>query len=332
MTNRHDSPHVLVTFAADERQRAIIGGVLGEAASVTYLGDLEDERRAAELAQTAVLISRVPGEELRDEEWPTLSGLRLLQLISAGVEHVPFAYLPLELTVAGNAGGYAEPMAEHILAMILALAKRLCPQQHLLQEGVFDQETLNRELRGRSCAILGLGGVGRATLPLLRALGMRVLAVTRRGASDADVDFVGTLDDLETVLRSADVVLICLPLTRRTRGLIGARELGWMRPEAILVNVARGPIIDEAALYRHLLDHPGFLAGLEAWWGEPFVGGRFRAAHPFLELPNVLGCPHNSGLVPGSLDVGVRRAAENVRRFVLGQAIVGRADRGDYIA
>ena len=87
-----------------------------------------------------------------------------------------------------------------------------------------------------------------------------------------------------------------------------------------------------AALYRHLLDHPEFMAGLEVWWEEPFVDDRFRVAHPFLELPNVLGCPHNSGIVTGSLDAGVQRAAENVRRFLLGEAIVGRAERDDYIA
>jgi phosphoglycerate dehydrogenase-like enzyme len=328
--NLPGQPHVLVTFAADEAARDLIVDVLGEVSSVAHLEDASAERRGVELALADVLLASVPGEELHAEEWPLLARARLLQLISAGVEHVPFACLPQDLQVAGNVGGYAEPMAEHALAMILALAKRLCQQQRELQRGVFDEETLNRELRGRTCAILGLGGVGRATVPLVRALGMRVLAVNRRGTSDEQVDFVGTLADLETVLRSADVVVVSLPLTRDTRGLLGARELAWLRPDAILVNVARGPIIEEEALYRHLLDHPQFMAGLEVWWDEPFRDGRFHVAHPFLDLPNVLGCPHNSGTVPGSLDVGVRRAAENVRRFLLGEAIVGRAEPRDY--
>src|SRR5664280_1642587 len=211
--NVRESPHVLVTYAADERQRDIIAGVLGDAASVAHLGDLAGKRRAAELAKAEVLIAWFPDAELRAEDWPALAGLRLLQLISAGVEHVPFARLPRELLVAGNVGGYAEPMAEHILAMILALAKRLCQQQRALERGIFDQETLNRELCGRTCAILGLGGVGRATLPLVRALGMRVLAITSHGTSDEEVDFVGSLDDLEMVLRGADVVVVSLPLT-----------------------------------------------------------------------------------------------------------------------
>jgi phosphoglycerate dehydrogenase-like enzyme len=329
--NAPGQPHVLVTFAADGAARDLIAGVLGEISTVAHLEDAGAGRRAAELALADVLLASEPGAELRAEEWPLVARARLLQLISAGVEHVPFARLPRALLVAGNVGGYAEPMAEHVLAMILALAKRLCQQQRELQRGVFDQETLNRELRGKSCAILGLGGVGRATVPLVRALGMRVLAVNQSGSSDEQVDFVGTLADLETVLRGADVVVVSLPLTKRTRGLLGARELAWLRPDAILVNVARGPIIEEAALYRHLREHPDCMAGLEVWWDEPFADGHFRSTHPFLELPNVLGCPHNSGMVPGSLDVGVRRAAENVRRFLLGEAILGEAEPRDYI-
>lgn len=326
-----EHPRVLVTFAADDERRAIVTAVLGDVAAVVYLGDVADEERSAELRCAEVLYSWVPGEELRDDEWSAFSRLRFVQILSAGVEHVPFERLPRELLVAGNAGGYAEPMAEHILAMMLALAKRLCFEHRELQRGIFNQETPNRELRGKTCAILGLGGVGRATLPLVRALGMRVVAINSSGQTREAVDFIGTLDDLEAVLRQADVVVISLPLTRLTRGLIGARELGYMRPDAIFVNVARGPIVDEEALYRHLLDHPDFLAGLEVWWDEPFVDGRLHVRRPFLELPNVLGCPHNSGIVPGWLDAGVRRAAENVRRYVLGQAVVGLAEHDEYL-
>ena len=326
-----DHPRVLVTFTADERLRDVVRGVLGDVAEVAYLGDVADEDRVVALARAHVLLASVPDEELRGHEWPALARVRFLQIVSAGVEHVPFARLPRTLTVAGNAGAYAEPMAEHIVAMVLALAKRLGPAHEELRRGVFDQDKPSRELRGATCAVVGLGGVGRATLPLLRALSMRVLAINSRGVTDADVDFVGTLDDLEMVLRDAHVVVLSLPLTRRTRGLLGARELGWMRPDAMLVNVARGPLIDEAALYAHLLDRPDFRAGLEVWWDEPFTDGRLHVRHPFLELPNVLGCPHNSGIVPGWLDVGVRRAAENVRLFLLGHDVVGLAQPEDYL-
>ena len=326
-----EQPRVLVTFDADERLRDIVQDVLGDVATPAYLGDAGDGQRVAALRQADVLLASLPDEEMRGAEWAALSGVRFLQIVSAGVEHVPFARLPRTLPVAGNAGAYAEPMAEHIVALILALAKRLRAGHEELRRGLFDQDRPSRELRGATCGIIGLGGVGRATVPLLRALGMRVLAINSHGVSAAKVDFIGTSDDLEAVLRDSDVVVISLPLTRHTRGLLGARELAWMKPQAILVNVARGPIVDEEALYRRLLDQPDFTAGLEVWWDEPFSDGRFRTGHPFVDLPNVLGCPHNSGIVPGWLEVGVHRAGENVRRFIVGEPVLGLAEHEAYI-
>ncbi len=134
------------------------------------------------------------------------------------------------------------------------------------------------------------------------------------------------------MLAAADVLVISLPLTLATRGLIGARQLALMKPDAIVVNVARGPIIDQKALYEHLRTHPEFSAGIDTWWNEPAGGALFRTDYPFIELPNVLGSPHNSSIVPGTMLSAARLAAENARRYLRGEAVTGLIRRSDYAA
>jgi glycerate dehydrogenase len=217
----------------------------------------------------------------------------------AGVERLRFADRLVDLRdmVAANAGAYAEPMAEHAAAMALAVAKRLLVEHAALARGAFNQFAPNRMLAGGVCGVLGFGGIGAATARLMRGLGMRIHAIRRSGGTDEAADWLGTPDRLGALLASADVLMVSGPLTRATRGLVGARELALMKEAAILVNLARGEILDEEALYAHLRSHPRFTACLDAWWVEPVRHGAFRMDHPFMTLPNVIGSPHNSASV-----------------------------------
>jgi phosphoglycerate dehydrogenase-like enzyme len=227
--------------------------------------------------------------------------------------------LPPGLPVAGNKGASAEPMAEHIAALALAAAKRLFVEHDELKRGAFHQRSPNRMLRGAVCGILGYGAVGVATAQLMRAFGMKIHAINRRGASEEPTDWIGTTERLDDLLRASDVLVISAALTTATEGLIGARELGLMKEDAILVNVARGEIVDEAALYAHLTAHPRFCAGIDAWWVEPVRHGRFTMGYPFLDLPNVIGSPHNSAGGGVWREVSLRRAVANCRRALLGE-------------
>ena len=125
-------------------------------------------------------------------------------------------------------------MAEHILAMVFALAKRLCVNHAKLKQGEFDQKTKNRYLRGHVFGVLGFGGIGQAAARLMRGAGLRIFAINTSGRTSETVDFIGTLDDLDYLLQKSDVFLVSIPLTLRTKGLIGGRELALMQPDAIL--------------------------------------------------------------------------------------------------
>ncbi|HUI68535.1 MAG TPA: 2-hydroxyacid dehydrogenase [Nitrospirota bacterium] len=323
--------HLVVTYTISEAKRALLKEIFGEEVRLSFLADMPSGLREQTLVGASVLLSWNLPKELGPGELGWLTNVRMIQLLSAGADHVPFTGLPPGIVIASNVGAYADPMAEHVLAMTLALAKNLSRGHQGMARGEFNQSRLNRRLRGCVCGILGFGGIGRATARLMRALGARIYAVNTSGRTEEPVEFIGTLNDLQRVISSSDVVVISLPLTKATRGLIGKRELEWMKPNAILINVARGDIIDEGALYAHLSIHPEFLAGIDAWWIEPFRSGEFCTNYPFLTLPNVLGSPHNSAMVPGITDEGTMRAAENIKHFLKGEIPVGVVRREDYI-
>src|SRR5438876_11915194 len=241
--------HIVVTFDAPPQQKALLLELLGSEASLTFFNELSSAQRERALQEANILLSWNFPREIPPQEYPRLQQVTFIQVLSAGADHMPFADLPPHILVASNPGAYAAPMAEHVMAMTLALAKRLLIEHQKLKNGEFDQFTPNRMLSGMTAGILGFGGIGRATARLMRAFGMKIYAINHSGTSPEPADFVGTLRDLERVLRESDIVVISLPLTRATRRLVGERELGWMKPDAILVNVARGALLDEEALY-----------------------------------------------------------------------------------
>jgi phosphoglycerate dehydrogenase-like enzyme len=323
---------VAVSYPADEDFARINSEVLAGTAEIACTYELPDPQRAQILRRADALLAWELPEEIPAGALDEAERLRFVQLLSAGVDKVDFSALPDRLIVASNAGAYAGAMSEHVLAMTLSLAKRL-PQRHAaLAAGRFEKWAPALTLDGSICAILGFGGIGTATARLLRAFGARIYAVNRSGTASAPADLVTTLADLDQVLAAADVLIIALPLTLATRGLIGKRELALMKPTAILVNVARGAVVDQGALYEHLRTHPQFGAGIDTWWEEPADDAPFRTDYPFFDLPNMIGSPHNSSIVPGTMLSGARMAAENVCRYLRGGAVTGVIRRAEYPA
>lgn len=323
---------LLVTYAMDAPARAVVEDALAGAAQVVYLSDVEDGQRAGVLSSADVVLARNTKIELREGEHQRLKEAALLQFVTAGVDFIPLGEFPSQLPIAFNGGGYAEPMAEHGLAMALAGAKRLLTEHQNLARGDFNQFVPNRLLAGRVCGILGFGGIGIACARLFRAIGMSVHAINRRGVGDESVDWMGTPADLDDFLTRCDVLILSLPLTRVSKEMIGERELNLMPDDAILVNLARGEIVQEAALYAHLQRHPAFVACIDAWWVEPVRHGEFRMDHDFMSLPNVIASPHNSATTHDWPLVALGRAVENCKRVLEGGTAYHRVGEDERIA
>ena len=307
-----------VSFEVKDSLRSIISEAVGGIAEIRYLADLNGTERQNALQCADVLLARNTARELRTGEPPLLRRVRLVQFLSAGIDYIPLRDLPAEIPLASNAGAYAQPMAEHALAMALAAAKRLLIEHQNMARSQFNQFTPNKMLAGGICGFFGFGGYGIATARLMRCLGMRIHAMNRRGTTHEAVEWIGTPDHLDELMAASDVLVISAPLTRTTEKAIGARELSLMKDDAILINLARGEIVGELALYDHLKAKPRFTACLEAWWIEPVRHGEFRLNRPFLELPNVIASPHNSASVPNASEVALRHAIANCRRVLLG--------------
>ena len=194
-------PTLAIVYDLDAESRAIVDVALDGAAEAIFLPDLDDACRADTLRRADVVLARTT-RELRPGEIALMKDIRLLQLINAGVDHVPLADLPPNVPVANNGGAYGEPMAEHVLAMALAAAKRLVVEHAALTRGEFNQFNRNRMLAGGVCGIFGFGGIGVATARLARGIGMEVHAINRRGRSDEPTEWIGTPDQLDTLLEA----------------------------------------------------------------------------------------------------------------------------------
>ena len=265
---------------------------------IELVADRDGVRLALDSADAAIAMI------LRAEDAAAATGLRLCQAFVAGFDLIAVDALPAGCTVC-NAYDHETAIGEHVLGVTLMLTRRLGERDRALRAGTFRQgEGLDRDLAGRTVGVVGLGHIGRRVVEVCRAIGMRAVAVTAQPsperAAAAGLDWLGgpVREDLHELLRRADIAVICLPLEAATQGLIGAAELAALGPDGILVNVARGPIVQERPLYDALCD--GVIAGaaIDVWWQYP-KGGELQmrpSAEPFWELDNVVLTPHTSGL------------------------------------
>ncbi len=249
---------------------------------------------------------------------PKMGNLRMIQAFTSGVDHFDFSKIPDGVLVCTNSGSNSWGVAEHAMALILAATKLLVWRHREMEEHRFPQMVESKLLRGKVVGLVGLGSVARELSSMLRGFGVHLMGVSRSGKCEFCQDFIftGTMEQLDFLLSNSHIIILAIPLTRSTRGMINKERLERMKDDAILVNVARGKLIVEKDLYEHLLSHPNFVAALDTWW---HYGEEFKQEYPFEKLPNVILSPHCAGSYEGWVEEMMRNAAENILLFSQGK-------------
>ena len=252
---------------------------------------------------------------LREAALAQLPKLKLIALAATGSDCIDKAYCRAHGIAVSNIRDYAtDTVPEHVLALIFALRRSLIPYDRDIRRGkwrtvgqfcYFDQPI--GQIAGSTLGIVGFGALGRALAARAKALGMDILVHTRSGGD-------GTVD-LDTLLGRSDVVSLHCPLTPATRNLIGPRELGLMKPGAILINTARGGLVDEAALAEALTAGRIAGAGIYVLTEEPPVNGNVLLD---LDLPNLIVTPHVAWASRPAMEALAEQLTGNIEAFVAG--------------
>lgn len=257
--------------------------------------------------------------------------LRLLQAVHAGVDGIDLELARRRgVVVASAKGANALYVAETAVALMLSLVKRITLFDRMAKAGVFppySKEYSTESLRGRKVVILGYGSIGREIARLLRPFGPRIVGVKKRSPpGDQYAEAVAGLEELEHHLGDADFLVIALPLTPETKGLVGERILSRMKRGSYLVNVGRGGVVDEKALKKALEDGRIAGAALDVWWRYPGEGGEPYSSEGIHRMEQVVATPHRAGFSRDALIEVARFVVSNVRRFVEGEELAGLVD------
>jgi phosphoglycerate dehydrogenase-like enzyme len=263
-------------------------------------------------------------------EWDLAAAthLRLLQLPGAGIDAIDFARVPANVTVC-NCFEHEIGIAEYVLGAMLEWTIDLRGMNRRLRQqdwgGSYLCGPVHDELFGKTVGMVGFGRIGREVARRAQAFGMRVLACTRTPRSDPLAERIDSMDALHTMLAESDFVVIAAPLTQSTRGLFDARALKAMRSQALLINVSRALLIDEAALYAALSERRIAGAVIDVWYRYPEQGQRAGprpSSQPFEQLDNIIMTPHASAWTAGLLPRRNRAVAANLNRLARGEPLL----------
>ena len=267
---------------------------------------------------------------VRPQQITAAKNLRWIHSTAAAVHQLIFPELVHSDIVLTNAREVHGPVvAEHVIALIFALAKKIPDSVRLQEQHVWGQQILwdelprIREIAGATVGMVGLGSIGRPVVKSAKALGMRVIAVREhpeKGSEGADAVFGEA--QIDEVFRQADYIVLAAPVTASTKALVSAERLALMKPDACLINVGRGPLVDEPALATALREKRIGGAALDVFPKEPLA-----ADSPLWDMPNLLITPHTAALTDKLWERQYALFSENLRRYLKGEALLTVVDK-----
>jgi len=297
----------------------------------------EELTKLAEDADVAVVgggIGNISGKVVENAKT-----LKLIQATGAGVDYLPFDSIAKRpaLCVANTSGSNAVTVAEHAFALIFALCKHIVYQHNLLKDGTWHR-LVSLELSDKTLGIIGLGSIGIEVAKRAKAFGMRVIAV-KRHPNKTDVDTMKVADlivgrnKLIETLRESDFVVVCVASTPETYGLIGETELRSMKKSAYLINVSRGTVVNEEALYMALKERWIAGAGIDTWYNYPpnpeheKVFACFPPSKTGIHLlDDVVMTPHVGGLSKEFVERSIKLIANNIERIAKGEEVINKVN------
>ena len=283
---------------------------------VEYHGSLpgSEERLIERIAGAEVVINIRSSCKFTEKVFTSTPTLRLLSLWGTGTDNVDLpAAVRCGVTVVNTPGVSAVSMAEHSLALMLAVARNIPRVDAATRQGGWPRGSAS-QMHGKTLGIIGLGAIGRQFARIAAGIGMKVIAWTMHPNPAVITTLPVEMAELDTLIRSSDVVSLHLRLSPETKGFFGKREIELMKPTALFINTARGAIVDEPALIEALRSRRIAGAGLDVFATEPLPQG-----HPITTLDNVVITPHSGGVTPEALEAGLQLSVDNIWSFLAGK-------------
>ena len=284
---------------------------LGDRAEITVYDTREtDTKKMAERAAEADILV-LANQHLPEEVVRECKNLKMISVAFTGVDHIPMKYCREKGILVCNCAGYSNTaVSELVFGMALNLYRHITECNEAVRKEKDKTGLIGMELAGKKFGVIGMGAIGTRTAELAKAFGCQVYGYNR---SPRQIDGV-TMTDMKTLLSECDIVSLHVPLTEETRGLIGEEELSWMKPEAVLINTARGSVVDSAALAKALNENRIAGAAVDVFEMEPPV----PADHPLLRAKNVTATPHVAFATREALYKRAGIVFENVIKFLEG--------------